>query len=54
MSSPSLRFVATSDWHFGRRVPDVETLQQLIDSMAASSAEFCARFRGLCRLASTG
>ncbi len=40
MSSPILRFVATSDWHFGRRVPDVETLQQLIDSMAAVRPSF--------------
>ena len=40
MSSPSLRFVATSDWHFGRRVPDADTLQQLIDSMAAVRPSF--------------
>lgn len=40
MSNERLRFVATSDWHFGRRVPDDETLQRLIASIAEARPSF--------------
>ena len=40
MSRERRRFVATSDWHFGRRVPDVQTLQRLITSIAAVRPSF--------------
>ena len=40
MSNERLRFVATSDWHFGRRVPDVQTLQRLIDSIQEARPSF--------------
>ncbi len=36
----SLRLVATSDWHFGRRVPDLDRLRQLITSIAAVRPSF--------------